>query len=182
MHVIRVSKSTALAESLPIADDSVTVALAQLVVHFMDDPIGGLREMGRVTQPGGTVAACVWDYDEGGSPLSMFWEAARSLDVDAPGEGTLAGTRRGHLAALLREAGMDEVAEENLTITVEHNTFDDWWDPFELGVGPAGSYLSSLAPPTRQRLMRRCHDLLPTEPFSVTGVAWAASGRVPLAV
>ncbi len=167
------------AEHLPLADDTFDAALAQLVVHFMNDPVEGLSEMRRVTKPGGVVAATVWDFDEGGSPLSLFWEAARNLDTDAPGEATLPGTRRGHLAMLLREAGIGDVDEAVLSVTVEHHSFEDWWDPYELGVGPAGSYLSTLASPARHRLMEHCHELLPTAPFVVTAVAWAARGSIP---
>jgi SAM-dependent methyltransferase len=167
------------AERLPLADDAFDAALAQLVVHFMNDPVGGLSEMGRVTKSGGVVAASVWDFDEGGSPLSLFWEAARDLNNDAPGEATLPGTRRGHLAELVREAGMGDVDEAVLSVTVEHHSFEDWWDPFELGVGPAGSYLSALGSPDRQRLKEHCYELLPTAPFVVTAVAWAARGTVP---
>ncbi len=167
------------AEHLPLPDDTFDAALAQLVVHFMHDPVGGLREMGRVTKSGGVVAACVWDFDEGGSPLSLFWEAARDLDAHAPGEATLPGTRRGHLAELLREAGMTDIGEAVLSVRVEHHSFEDWWDPFELGVGPVGSYLSTLASPARRRLMEHCHELLPSAPFAVTAVAWAARGSVP---
>lgn len=168
------------AERLPLPDDTFDFALAQLVVHFMNDPVGGLREMGRVTKPGGVVAATVWDFDEGGSPLSLFWDAARDLDADAPGEASLPGTRRGHLAELLREAGMTEIRDADLSITVEHHIFEDWWDPFELGVGPVGSYLSTLTPPARKRLMEQCSARLPTAPFPVTGDAWAARGSVPM--
>ena len=57
------------AEALPFDDDSVDLALAQLVVHFMSDPVAGLSEMRRVTRPGGTVAACVWDHAGGSGPL-----------------------------------------------------------------------------------------------------------------
>jgi SAM-dependent methyltransferase len=170
----------AAAERLPLPDDTFDAALAQLVVHFMNDPVGGLREMGRVTKPGGVIAACVWDFDEGGSPLSLFWNAARDLDTDAPGEANLPGTRRGHLAELLRDAGMTDIGEAVLSITVEHHSFQDWWDPFELGVGPVGSYLSTLASPARRRLMEHCCALLPTAPFAVTAVAWAARGSVPI--
>lgn len=169
----------AYAEQLALAADTFHAALAQLVVHFMNDPVAGLREMRRVTEPGGIVAACVWDFDEGGSPLSLFWEAARDLDAHAPGEASLPGTRRGHLAELLREAGMTDVDDAVLSVTREHHSFDDWWGPFELGVGPAGSYLSTLASPARQRLMQHCYELLPTAPFDVTAIAWAARGSVP---
>jgi SAM-dependent methyltransferase len=167
------------AERLPLLDGTFDFALAQLVVHFMNDPVGGLREMGRVTKSGGVVAASVWDFDEGGSPLSLFWDAARDLDAHAPGEASRPGTRRGHLGELLREAGMADIDEAVLSITVEHRSFEDWWEPFELGVGPVGSYLSTLESPARQRLMEHCYELLPTAPFAVTAVAWAARGAVP---
>jgi SAM-dependent methyltransferase len=169
----------AAAERLPPADDTFDVALAQLVVHFMSDPVGGLREMARVTRPAGVVAACVWDFDEGGSPLSLFWEAARELDSNAPGEASLPGTRRGHLTTLFRDAGVSDIEETSLSISVEHDNFDDWWSPFGLGVGPAGSYLSTLDATARQRLMERCRELQPPAPFVVTAVAWAARGSVP---
>lgn len=65
------------AEHLPFHDDSFDLTLAQLVVHFMADPVRGLREMSRVTRPGGLVAACVWDLAGDGGPLAAFWRAAR---------------------------------------------------------------------------------------------------------
>lgn len=169
------------AERLPLADGAVDAALAQLVVHFMSDPVGGLREMRRVTRPGGIVAACVWDYAEGGSPLSLFWEAAVDVDADAdtPGEAMLPGTRRGHLGMLFGQAGLADVEEAALSATVEHETFEDWWHPFELGVGPAGSYVATLDESERSRLVDRCRELLPEPPFVVTALAWAARGSVP---
>ena len=75
-------------------------ALAQLVVHFMADPVAGLREMARVTRGGGVVAACVWDHGGGRGPLSPFWEAAHELDPDVGDESKLAGAREGHLLEL----------------------------------------------------------------------------------
>ena len=83
------------AERLPFTDDAFDVTLAQLVVHFMADPVSGLREMRRVTCPGGVVGACVWDHAGGGGPLSHFWDAARELDPDVVDESRLPGARRG---------------------------------------------------------------------------------------
>lgn len=166
------------AERLPLPARTFDAALAELVVHFMTDPVAGLREMSRVVKAGGVVAACVWDFDEGGSPLSLFWEAARGLDRDAPGENSLPGTRRGHLAQLLKEAGVEAIGEAKLTVEVEHPSFEEWWEPFELGVGPAGSYVAGLGLLERGRLADRCRQLLPEPPFVVSASAWAASGRV----
>lgn len=168
----------AAAEELPFAAGSFDVALAQLVVHFMSDPLQGLREMRRVTRPGGVVAACVWDFGEGGSPLSLFWQAARELDPAAPGEDARAGTRRGQLARLLHESGLSAVEETALTVRVQHPDFAHWWEPFTLGVGPAGSYVAGLSPQHRDRLQAHCRALLPDPPFTIVGRAWAARGRV----
>src|ERR687898_491791 len=75
-----VSVQRAAAEQLPFGDEEFDATLAQLVVHFMADPVAGLREMARVTRNDGVVAACVWDHAGGTGPLSVFWEAARELD------------------------------------------------------------------------------------------------------
>src|SRR5919206_2612926 len=102
---VRVQPATA--EQLPFEDRAFDAALAQLVVHFMADPVSGLREMARVTRAQGVIAACVWDHAGGRGPLSLFWGAARQLDPDVEDESALAGAREGHLAELVRAAGLN---------------------------------------------------------------------------
>jgi SAM-dependent methyltransferase len=165
------------AEELPLDDGTFDRAVAQLAVHFMDDPIAGLREMARVTRPAGLVAACVWDFGEGGSPLSVFWDVAGELDPHAPGEAARPGTRRGHLAALFREAGYASIEDTSLHVVVEHDTFEDWWQPYTLGVGPAGSYVADLDHVRRDELEARCRERFPTAPFSITASAWSVRAR-----
>ena len=168
----------AAAEQLPFADRAFDAALAQLVVHFMAEPVVGLGEMGRVTRRGGVVAACVWDHEGGQGPLSLFWEAARQLEPDVEDEAGLAGAREGHLAQLFREAGLLEIEESTLSISVEHRSFEEWWEPYTLGVGPAGAYAAGLDA-TRQALLReRCRSMLPAEPFVLSARAWAVRGLV----
>ena len=113
----------------------------------MSDPVAGLMEMARVTRPSGVVAACVWDHDGGQGPLSVFWAAVRDLDSDAEDESRLAGAREGDLARLFREAGIRSVDESPLETRVEHPTFEDWWQPHTLGVGPAGRYVAPSTSP-----------------------------------
>jgi SAM-dependent methyltransferase len=165
------------AEQLPFEDRAFDATLAQLVVHFMSEPVTGLREMARVTRVGGVVAACVWDHGGGGGPLSRFWDAARELDRDVEDESRLAGTRQGHLAQLFEAAGLDAIEETALRITVGHPTFEDWWDPFTLGVGPAGAYVAGLDVVRQRELRERCRQRLPPAPFVVNARAWAARGR-----
>jgi SAM-dependent methyltransferase len=112
------------AEHLPFPDDAFDGALAQLVVHFMTDPVAGLREMGRVTRPGGIVAACVWDHAGGRGPLTAFWSAVRELDPAADDESGLAGTREGHLASLFAQAGLGQAQPATLTVRVRHDSFE----------------------------------------------------------
>ena len=173
-----VSVQRAAAEKLPFGDQSFDAALAQLVVHFMAQPVEGLREMARVTRIGGVVAACVWDHGGGKGPLGLFWEAARELDPGVQGEGHLAGASEGHLEQLFRETGLQEIQESVLSVSVEHTSFDDWWDPFKLGVGPAGSYAAGLDAAKQTRLRELCREKLPAPPFVVTALAWAARGVV----
>jgi SAM-dependent methyltransferase len=167
----------AAAEQLPFPDDTFGVTLAQLVVHFMADPVQGLREMRRVTRPGGTVAACVWDHAGDRGPLAAFWSAVRELDPAAPGESDLAGVREGQLASLFTQAGLGRTQVTTLTVRVRHADFAAWWQPFTLGVGPAGAYVASLTPDRRAALREQCRHLLPAGAIEITAVAWAASGR-----
>ena len=173
-----VSVQRAAAEELPFGDDEFDVALAQLVVHFMADPVAGVREMARVTRKGGVVAACVWDLAGGGAPISPFWDAAHKLDPNVEDESKLAGAREGHLGELFREAGLHDVQEGVLRVTLEHPTFEDWWEPFTLGVGPAGAYAAGLDPQRLAQLRELCRELAPAEPFVLTARAWAARGVV----
>lgn len=164
------------AEELPFEDDSFDVSLAQLVVHFMNDPAAGIREMARVTKKHGVVAACVWDHAGAQGPLSLFWDVARRLDPELEGESLLAGTRQGDLEELFQEAGLIEVDETAITVQVEHPSFEEWWDPFLLGVGPAGAYTVGLDPEKQARLRNLCKEALPEAPFTVSATAWAARG------
>ena len=164
------------AEQLPHEDDAFDATLAQLVVHFMADAVAGIREMARVTRPGGAVAASVWDMAGGRAPISPFWEAARQLNPRAEDESGLAGARTGHLAELFEAAGLRDVEEAELSASVAYETFEEWWHPYTLGVGPAGAYATSLGEDEQSALRERCRELLPDAPFTLTATAWAARG------
>jgi SAM-dependent methyltransferase len=171
----------AVAEQLPFSGGAFDAALAQLVVHFMTDPVRGLAEMARVTRSGGVVAACVWDHATEQGPLGVFWSAARELDSAVRDESELAGVREGHLVELLDATGCVQSIEQAIfVVRVTHATFEQWWEPFEAGVGPAGAYLAGLPDEGRVALRARCRERLPSAPFTITARAWAARG-VPFA-
>jgi len=166
----------AVSELPPFPAGSFDAALEQLVVHITSDPVAGLREMRRVVKPTGVVAVCVWDHAGGQGPLGVFWEAARTLDAEVDDESSLAGTRAGHLAELLKTAGLRDIIDGAISVEVEHSDFEEWWEPFTLGVGPAGTYVSRLTTNQRNRLRDSCKDRLPDGPFVIVARAWAARG------
>jgi SAM-dependent methyltransferase len=165
------------AEDLPHEADRFDVVLAQLVVHFMTDPVRGLAEMRRVARPGGVLAASVWDYAGERAPLSVFWRAARALDPGTVDESALPGAREGHLAALAARAGWREVEATDATVSVGYRSLEEWWEPYTLGVGPAGDLVARLDADDRAALRARCAELLPEPPFTVTAAAWTVLGR-----
>jgi SAM-dependent methyltransferase len=168
----------ATAEELPFADEAFGAALAQLVVHFMRDPVAGIGELRRVTEPGGAVVACVWDYGTERSPLTAFWRAARALDPDVDDESGLAGVRDGHLVELFRAAGLRDVEQHEVVSRVEHPSFEDWWEPFTLGVGPAGKVAQQLGADGLAALREAARSELGEGPFTIEAIAWAARGVV----
>jgi SAM-dependent methyltransferase len=165
------------AERIPFDDATFDVTLAQLVVHFMSDPVAGLREMRRVTRPGGTIAASVWDFAGDRAPLSVFWQAARALDPSVVDETGLAGAREGHLVDLFAAAGISDVREHVLTVRVRYAAVDEWWEPYTYGVGPSGAYAAALDDQQRARLKQHAATLLPAGPFDIEASAWLAVGR-----
>ncbi len=172
-----VEVALAAAEELPFADAGFDVALAQLVVHFMSDPVAGLAEMRRVTRDGGIVAACVWDHGGGQGPLSPFWRAVAQLDPAAPDESGLPGAGEGQLAALFDQAGLHDVEDDALWVHAEHATFEEWWEPYTLGVGPGGVYVAGLDAEARAELRERCRLLVGDGPLKLSMRAWAARGK-----
>lgn len=165
------------AEELPFADRSFDVALASLAVPFMQDPVQGVREMARVAP---AVAACVWDYGGGMEMLQVFWDAAAAVDPDAQGEKGLIGGSPGDLGRIFAEAGLRELVEGELDVGAEYAGFDDWWEPFGYGIGPAGSHCVSLDDERRSALREECRRRLgdPQGPFRAEARAWYATGTV----
>jgi SAM-dependent methyltransferase len=166
------------AEALPFADSSFDAALAQLVVHFMAVPVAGLREMARVTRPGGVLAASVWDFGGERAPISPFWAAARTIDPDIRDESHLPGVRDGDLEALFAAAGLGDIEATTLGAEVAYPHFEDWWEPYTRGVGPGGAYVTRLEPDRLEAVREACRRALPEAPFTITAVAWACRGTV----
>lgn len=167
------------AEELPWPDREFDVVLSCLVLGFLRDPDQGVREMARVTRPGGTVAACMWDTTAGGmTMLHTFWGAVRQSDPGVVGEQRMAGTAEGDIAERFRRAGLENVSGGALIARADYTGFADFWEPFTFEVGPAGQYLSRLPGERKVQVREACRAALPDGPFSLDARAWYARGTV----
>jgi ubiquinone/menaquinone biosynthesis C-methylase UbiE len=171
----------AAAESLPFDDDEFGSAAAQLVFHFVSDPVRGASEMHRVVRPGGVLAASVWDFGEGMEMLRAFWDAALALDSDAPDEARVMrfGTA-GELTDLFTRCGLGNIEESTLTVSASYADFDELWHSFLAGIGPAGAYAVGLPSEGRAALRRGLFERLgrPDSGFRLGAVARVVRGVV----
>jgi SAM-dependent methyltransferase len=159
------------------------VAVSALVVNFVPDRVQALREMKRVTKPGGLISFYVWDYPGGGMGfMRAFWTAAIALD---PAAAELGEGRRfpfcnpEGLSALANEAGWSAATVAPIEIEARFGSFEDLWQPFTLGAGPAPGYCVSLPEEKRAALKARLMaDVGGAGPVSFPARAWAVKARV----
>jgi SAM-dependent methyltransferase len=161
------------AEQLPFENTSFDAVFAQLVINFLTDPERGAAEMARVARGGGTVAAAVWDYRGEMTMLTTFWEAAGAIDE------RMRFGELNELVELWDGAGLRDVDGGEIVVSAAYQNFDDLWEPFLAGVGPAGDFAVSLEP-DRQGAMREEYRRRlgsPEGPFELQARAWYAVGR-----
>ena len=180
----RVALHQGSATAIPLGDASVDVAVSGLVLNFVPDQPAALLEMARVTRKGGTIAAYVWDYAGRMELMRIFWDAAVALDPEAAAldEGVrFPLCRPESLEKLFAGAGLQEVEVKPIDIPTSFADFDDYWQPFLGGQGPAPAYAMSLDESARARLRDRIRERMPagaTGSISLTARAWAARARV----
>lgn len=168
------------AAAIPLADASVDVAVSGLVLNFVPDPLAALAELKRVVRPGGCIAAYVWDYAGGMELMRRFWDAAAALDPVAAklDEGVRFPLCNPQALAKLFAGG--EVRE--IDISTPFPSFDDYWQPFLGGQGPAPAYVMSLDAAARERLRERLRQRLPAASdgsIALTARAWAVRAVRP---
>lgn len=173
------------ATSIPLERASVDVAVSGLVLNFVEDKGAALAEMLRVTTGGGTVAAYVWDYAGRMEMIRLFWDTAIELDpaaVDLDEGIRFPLCYPDALEKLFTTAGLTRVEVDPIDITTPFASFEDYWEPFLGGQGPAPSYATSLESDDRRRLRARLHERLPIAgdgTITLVARAWAVRGQVP---
>ncbi|MDG4824813.1 class I SAM-dependent methyltransferase [Asanoa sp. WMMD1127] len=172
------------ARELPLADHAVGIAVSGLALNFVPEPARAVAEMARVTAPGGTVAAYVWDYGDGMEMLRYFWTAATTVDAAAPDEldRFSAVCRPDPLRTMWTGAGLQGVTVDAVSIPTTFTSFDDYWTPFLGGQGPAPGFVARLEPVDRNRLRDLLRSRLPAAPdgsIRLTARAWTVRGTTP---
>ena len=169
------------AESLPFEDDAFNLASAQLVLHFVADPLKSVEEMKRVTKPGGYVSASVWDMTGG---MGLFRAFGQAGSVVVPGERSFHPAKfgkPGEIVELFEQAGLDSVREDLLTVDVGYEHYDDLWSSLLEAAGPTLAFISQLSPDQRLQMREVLFDCIgqPNGPFTITASAWSAIGTKP---
>lgn len=173
------------AQYLPFANADFDASLSLLVFNFIPNPQYTLAELRRVTRPGGPICAVTWDYGQNMRMLRIFWDAAAEFDASAllADEKYLPLCRQGELMKLWREGGLCGVEEQSLEITMQFKSFEDYWEPFLLGQGPAGAFVNQFSPERRIALREQVKRHLPEcalhGSFALCGRAWAVRGTSP---
>jgi len=161
------------AQALQAATATFDVVVSGLVLNFVPRPELAVAEMARVTRPGGTVAAYVWEYAEGMQLMRYFWDAAGALDpkVQELDEGRRFQLCKPEpLSRLFLTGGLEDVDVRAIEVPTYFRDFDDYWSPFLGGQGPAPSYVMSLSEGRRAELREQIRASLPRD----------AQGGIPL--
>lgn len=180
---VRYNLGDALALAWP--SNSCDATVSGLVLNFVPDPQAMATEMVRVTRPGGTVAAYVWDYGGGMQMMRHFWDVAVQISAH---DSKLDQAERfpicqpEPLETLFREVGLNSVAVQAIDVATVFRDFDDYWAPFLGKQGAAPTYLAGLDTGARDRIRDTLKARLATAAdgsIALTARAWAVRGKVP---
>ena len=171
---------------LRFSDGSFAGALTQLVLNFVPDALGAVREMKRVCEKHGVVAGAIWDFRGGLVYQRIFWDSAAAIDhAAAVARDRLFShplAQSSGLVDLWHEADLAEIELGSLTIRMDYADFADYWDPLLAGQGPVGFYVQSLEPDLREKVKAQVEKAYlsgaPDGPRSLTATAWAVRGIV----
>jgi SAM-dependent methyltransferase len=171
------------AESLPFLDKSFDATMGLLVLQGMDEPARAVREMARTTRPGGSVAACEWDFRDGMPMYSLFWQAAEAVAPEAAARRRAEPPRRlgaQTMTELWIGAGLASVRTTRLELSQAFGLFDDFWRPFLAGATPTCAFAAALDRETGGELANALRRIIPNVrpdgSFALSARAHAVAG------
>ena len=154
------------AQTLPFGDARFDVVTMALVIAFISDPARALAEQRRVVKPGGTIAAYMWDMPQGGFPGIHIFDAFKALGLPNPRPVSSSITTQDAMGKIWRDTGLENVETTTFHITVSFDSFEDYWQTFNLPAGPQSKIMRDLTPELRADTR---NILLKTLPIAADG-------------
>jgi len=176
------------ADSLPFDSNSFDVVISRLGVMFFPDPLAGLREMVRVTKPGGALSLAVWHRNELNPFTRIVTEVVSRYvetpptDPDAPGAFRFA--ELGKLASVLKAAGANNLRERVLDFLIEAPIGpEEFWVMRSETSDTLRNKLARLSPEQLSRVEHEVHeavrDFFPNTQMSFPAQMIIVTGRKP---
>ncbi|MER6274456.1 class I SAM-dependent methyltransferase [Streptomyces sp900105755] len=135
---------------VPFADDEFDAVVGNFVLNHVGRPREALRELRRVTRPGGRIAVTIWAVPAAAGQ-ALLGKAVQAAGVTRPAhlptlapEDDFLRTEQG-FAALLCEAGLTDVVCDTL-IWDHQTTLEEWWSGPAAGVATIGQIVTSQDP------------------------------------
>jgi SAM-dependent methyltransferase len=161
------------AQAMPVDSGLYDSAVSGLVLNFVPEPAKMISEMSRAVKKDGSVAVYVWDYADKMQLMRHFWDAAIALDpavADLDEAPRFPVCNPNALRELFQTTGLKQVETRAIDVDTQFKDFDDYWNPFLGGQGPAPTYAMSLSEEKRTQLRERIR----------AGLPFASDGSVPL--
>jgi ubiquinone/menaquinone biosynthesis C-methylase UbiE len=176
------------AAELPFENNSFDAAVCRLGVMFFPDPLGGLREMLRVTRPEGVVALAVWHRSDL-NPFSYIVTKVISRYVETPAAtagapDAFSFAEPGTLASILEEAGAIDVRERLLKFRIEAPISpEEFWAMRSETSGTLREKLITLSEEERARVAQEvqeaAREFFPNDQMSFPAQMIIVTGKKP---
>ncbi len=135
------------ASKMPFEDDYFDHLLSRFGIMFFPDMQSGLREMIRVVKPGGRLAIAVWADPALNPFITILAKTVREkLDLPKPSDkapGIFRCAQSGFLKQMLKDQGLHNVTESNISGEATFDTPIHYWDVFSDVAGPVMQALNS---------------------------------------
>ena len=152
------------ARSVPFVDASFDIAASALVLNFVAERSQVMAEKRRVTRPGGSVAAYVWDFSDELSPSGPLRRAMRRFGLPVPAIPGTAESRIDALVTLFEQTGLERVETRTIEVCLAYSNFEDFWHAQTPSYAPTTKIIASMTESERTRLVRAVRSEVPPGP------------------
>ena len=153
----------AAADRLPFDDGRFTVVTCQQGLQFTDDPAAALRDLSRVSAPGGRLAVACWcdlEHDAGFLALAQAADEHLGPDAGRAVRGPFRISDPGDLRGHLESAGIDDVVVEIERVAARVAVPPERFGEAVMTAGPAAAAYAAAPEQARQAFAAEVARLL----------------------